>query len=64
MTDLGTIEEPIISKKEYLSGIYLIKHPKLRDFLYKPSNALMKVSVTDYIVATFESVRHFPVLQQ
>ncbi len=64
ITALGTIEETSIANKEYLSGIYLNKHPQLRDFLHKPSNALMKVSVTDYIVATFESVRHFPVRQQ
>ena len=64
ITALGTIEEASVSNKEYLSGIYLAKHPKLRDFLFKSSNALMKVSVTDYIVATFENVRHFPVRQQ
>ena len=64
ITALGTIEEAKTTNNEYLSGIYLNKHPQLRDFLYKPSNALMKVSVTDYIVATFESVKHFPVRQQ
>ncbi len=63
ITALGTIEEASIANKEYLSGIYLTKHPQLRDFLRQPSNALMKVSVTEYIIATFESVRHFPILQ-
>ncbi len=58
VTALGTIEEVGTDNKEYLSGVYLSKHPQLKDFLYKPSNALMRVSVTDYIVATFESVRH------
>ena len=58
VTALGTIEEVGADNKEYLSGVYLSKHPQLKDFLYKPSNALMRVSVTDYIVATFESVRH------
>jgi heme iron utilization protein len=61
ITVLGNIEEASTANKEYISGIYLAKHPQLKDFLYKPSSALMKVSVTDYIVATFESVRHFPV---
>jgi general stress protein 26 len=56
VTALGTIEE-IINHKEYFSGVYLSKHPELKDFLYKPSNALMKVAVTDYVVATFEGVR-------
>jgi nitroimidazol reductase NimA-like FMN-containing flavoprotein (pyridoxamine 5'-phosphate oxidase superfamily) len=64
ITALGNIEEASTANKEYLSGIYLTKHPQLKDFLHKPSNALMKVSVTDYVVATFESVRHFPIRQQ
>jgi nitroimidazol reductase NimA-like FMN-containing flavoprotein (pyridoxamine 5'-phosphate oxidase superfamily) len=59
VTALGTIEEVGTDNKEYLSGVYLSKHPQLKEFLYKPSNALMRVAVTDYIVATFESVRHF-----
>lgn len=58
ITALGTIEEVSTANKEYLSEIHLSKHPQLKEFLYKPSNALMKVAVTDYIVATFESVRH------
>ena len=61
ITALGTIEEASTADKEYLSGIYLAKQPQLKDFLRQPSSALMKVSVTDYVVATFESVRHFPV---
>jgi nitroimidazol reductase NimA-like FMN-containing flavoprotein (pyridoxamine 5'-phosphate oxidase superfamily) len=64
ITALGTIEEANTLNKEHLSGIYLSKHPQLKDFIYKPSNALMNVSVIDYIVATFENVRHFPILQQ
>jgi heme iron utilization protein len=64
ITALGTIEEANTLNKEHLSGIYLSKHPQLKDFLDKPSNALMKVSVTDCIFATFESVRHFPLRQQ
>jgi nitroimidazol reductase NimA-like FMN-containing flavoprotein (pyridoxamine 5'-phosphate oxidase superfamily) len=61
ITALGTIEEASTADKEYLSGIYLAKQPQLKDFLRQLSSALMKVSVTDYVVATFESVRHFPV---
>jgi len=58
VTALGTIEEVSTDQKDYLSGIYLSKHPQLVDFLHKPSNALMRVVATDYIVASFESVRH------
>jgi nitroimidazol reductase NimA-like FMN-containing flavoprotein (pyridoxamine 5'-phosphate oxidase superfamily) len=58
ITALGTIEEASSDHKDYFSSIYLSKHPQLEDFLHKPSNALMRVTVTDYIVASFESVRH------
>jgi uncharacterized protein YhbP (UPF0306 family) len=58
ITALGTIEEVAADNKDYFSGIYLSKHPQLEDFLQKPSNALMRVAITDYIVASFESVRH------
>jgi hypothetical protein len=58
ITALGTIEEVATDNKDYLSGIYLSKHPQLEDFLHKPSNALLRVAVTDYVVASFESVRH------
>jgi nitroimidazol reductase NimA-like FMN-containing flavoprotein (pyridoxamine 5'-phosphate oxidase superfamily) len=58
VTALGTIEEVSTDYRGYLSAIYLSKHPQLEGFLRKPSNALMRVAVTDYIVAGFESVRH------
>jgi len=58
VTALGTIEEVSTNCRGYLSAIYLSKHPQLEDFLRKPSSALMRVAVTDYIVASFESVRH------
>jgi nitroimidazol reductase NimA-like FMN-containing flavoprotein (pyridoxamine 5'-phosphate oxidase superfamily) len=58
ITALGTIEEVAMDNKNYFSEIYLSKHPELKDFLHKPSNALMRVDVTDYIVASFESVKH------
>jgi heme iron utilization protein len=61
ITAVGTIAEATKANQEYLSSVYLSKHPQLRDFLHKPSSALMRVSVTDYIVATFESVRHLHV---
>jgi len=64
ITALGTVEEVTEDDKGQLEEIYLSKHPELKEFLHRPSSALMKVSVTDYVVATFESVRHFPVRQQ
>ena len=61
ITAIGTIEEVVESNRDYLSGIYLSKHPQLSDFLHKPSNALMKVVVAEYVVATFEGVRSFSI---
>ena len=61
ITAIGTIEEVSESNRDYLSGIYLSKHPQLADFLHKPSNAFMKVVVTEYVVATFEGVRSFSI---
>ena len=57
ITALGTIDEVAAENKDYLSEIYLSKHPELKDFLHKPSSALMKVVVNNYIVATFDGVR-------
>ncbi|MDY6893030.1 MAG: pyridoxamine 5'-phosphate oxidase family protein [Chloroflexota bacterium] len=56
VTALGTIEEIDTDAEHSLSGVYLSKHPQLKDFLYNPSNALLKITVTDYVVATFGSV--------
>ena len=58
VTALGTIEEVSTDYRGYLSAIYLSKHPQLEGFLRKPSNALMRVAVTDYIVAGFATARH------
>jgi nitroimidazol reductase NimA-like FMN-containing flavoprotein (pyridoxamine 5'-phosphate oxidase superfamily) len=58
VTALGTIEEVSTNCRGYLSAIYLSKHPQLEDFLRKPSSALMRVAVTDYIAAGFKIVRH------
>jgi len=63
VTALGTIEEVAADNRDYLSGIYISKHPQLKDFLHKPSNALMRIAVSDYIVATFESVRRLPIVE-
>jgi nitroimidazol reductase NimA-like FMN-containing flavoprotein (pyridoxamine 5'-phosphate oxidase superfamily) len=61
VTALGTIEEVSTSYRGYLAAIYLSKHPQLEGFLRNPSSALMRVAVTDYIVAGFETVRHLHV---
>ena len=61
ITALGIVEEVTADYKSDLARIYLLKHPQLKDFLYKPLNALLKVKITEYIVATFEGVRRVPI---
>lgn len=63
ITVLGIVEEVIEDEKERLSGTYLSKHPELQEFLQRPSNALMKVTVYDYIVATFEGVKRMSIIK-
>jgi nitroimidazol reductase NimA-like FMN-containing flavoprotein (pyridoxamine 5'-phosphate oxidase superfamily) len=58
ITALGTIEVVSADQEGYFSKIYTSKHPQLADFLRKPRNVLMRVAITDYIVASFESVRY------
>ena len=60
ITALGTVEEVDAGNKDHLSEIYLAKHPQLKEFLRKPLNALIVVTITEYIVATFEGVRRVP----
>jgi heme iron utilization protein len=59
VTAVGSVEEVAAQDKVYFSGVYLAKNPELKEFLEKPENALMKVGVKDYIVATFEGVNHY-----
>ena len=63
VTALGTIEEVAKDHSGYLSAIYLSRHSQLEGFLRNPSSALMRVAVTDYIVAGFETVRHLRIGQ-
>lgn len=60
VTALGTIGEVDKNGRDYLAGIYKTKHPRLSEFLDKPSNALMEVVVTGYIVASFQGTNYLP----
>lgn len=61
ITALGTAGEATQGNRDYLSKIFLLKHPQLADFLHKPSSALMEVLITGYIVATFEGATYISV---
>jgi len=55
---LGIVEEAAADEKDDLSRIYLDKHPELKHFVENPTNALMRIAVSDYIIATFEGTRY------
>jgi heme iron utilization protein len=62
ITALGTVEEVTIDLEERLVEVFLAKHPELKEFLLRPSNALMKVTVNNYIIATFDSVNSISII--
>lgn len=57
ITALGTAGEATGSEREQLLQVYLAKHPHLEDFANNRSSALIKISIIDYIIARFDSVR-------
>jgi heme iron utilization protein len=59
ITAIGIIEEVALKDTNGFSNIYLAKNPELKDFLEKSENALMKIMVKEYIVATFKGVNIF-----
>jgi len=57
VTAMGTAGEVMSSDRESLLSIYLEKHPLLKDFAQSEENALICVSVNEYIISSFRSVR-------
>lgn len=57
VTALGTAQEVAAAKGGLFAEIYTSKHPNLVEFVSRSGNALMKLSVTDYIVASFDKVQ-------
>jgi nitroimidazol reductase NimA-like FMN-containing flavoprotein (pyridoxamine 5'-phosphate oxidase superfamily) len=57
VTATGRAEEILGTEKDRLLGIYLEKHPYLRDFVASPTCALVRVQVeTYYMVSKFQEV--------
>ena len=62
VTALGDVEEITGPERQELLGIYLGKHPSLKAFTESPATALLRVSVTTYImVSRFQNVQELPV---
>jgi general stress protein 26 len=56
ITAFGTAGEITGDEWETLAALYLEKYPHLKDFVNKPSNALIKMDITDLFIARFDSV--------
>jgi nitroimidazol reductase NimA-like FMN-containing flavoprotein (pyridoxamine 5'-phosphate oxidase superfamily) len=53
VTILGLAEEIDIIKQKRLAAIFGAKHPDLMEYVNKDENVLFKVTISEYIVATF-----------
>jgi nitroimidazol reductase NimA-like FMN-containing flavoprotein (pyridoxamine 5'-phosphate oxidase superfamily) len=59
---IGTAREEIDNKSP-LQDILLARHPQLRHFVEAPDNAVMLVTVQEYIVAAFDKTQSVPISQ-
>ncbi|MFC1983228.1 pyridoxamine 5'-phosphate oxidase family protein [Chloroflexota bacterium] len=57
VTALGTVEEVARSEHDAIVSIYISKHPYLAEFMNMPDQALMRVKVTEYVIAHFDRVQ-------
>jgi len=57
VTALGTVEEVAGSEHDAIVSMYLSKHPYLAEFAHMPDHALMRVKVTEYVIAHFDRVQ-------
>ena len=60
ITAVGTAREEI-DNKSLFQAILLARHPQLRHFVEAPDNAIMLVTVREYIVAAFDRTESVPV---
>jgi len=57
VTILGTAVEVAGNERDRLLELYIAKHPHLADFVSRPYQALMRVTASDFIIASFDSVQ-------
>ncbi|MBE0480578.1 MAG: pyridoxamine 5'-phosphate oxidase family protein [Dehalococcoidia bacterium] len=57
VTALGLAGEALGDERARLAAVYSAKHPNLTDFLNSPGQALIKVTTTCYVVASFDSTQ-------
>ena len=61
ITALGMASELKGSRSEKLVQSYLDRHPSLGEFLKRPDTAVIRVTVTDYILARFDGAERIRV---
>jgi uncharacterized pyridoxamine 5'-phosphate oxidase family protein len=59
LTAVGLAEETTVAERNFLSKLYLAKHPSLTEFLSMLDSALIRVAVSDYILAGFNKSQRF-----
>jgi uncharacterized pyridoxamine 5'-phosphate oxidase family protein len=57
LTIIGSAREAENEERENLISLYLTKHPHLSQFVNNPTQAVMRITVADYIVASFDKVQ-------
>jgi nitroimidazol reductase NimA-like FMN-containing flavoprotein (pyridoxamine 5'-phosphate oxidase superfamily) len=57
VTAIGTVEEVTGIERDKLASTYIAKHPYLSGFVDRPEQALMKVKVSEYVIARFDTVQ-------
>jgi len=57
VTVIGTVEEVTGTEREGFANKYIAKHPYLAEFVSRPGQALMRITVTEYIIARFDRVQ-------
>ena len=59
VTATGEVEEVSGGERDRLADLYLSKHPSLSRFVINSANALMKMKVAEYVVASFDKVQRY-----
>ncbi len=60
ITVVGTAREETANRSP-LQAIFLARHPQLRHFVEAPDNAIMLVTIREYIVAAFDKTHIVPI---
>lgn len=57
VTAIGAAEEITGNERESLARVYVAKHPHLAEFMDRPDNAVIRITVNDYVVAGFDKAQ-------